>query len=111
LYHIVTRTPGPSSVRQALPWIREAMRQGRYLLHASHFGKRCRERGLNIDDVKNAIEHASRCEPYVGRAPTMDGTNWRVTGPSVDGDTIAVGVEAFEDPQGRAVLLITLFEV
>jgi hypothetical protein len=103
--------PGPVSVRQALPWIRDALKQGRYLLHEPHFGKRCRERGLNIDDVKNAIEHATRCDAYAGRAPTMDGTNWRVTGPSVDGEAVSVGVEAFTDPQGRAVLLITLFEV
>lgn len=103
--------PGPVSARQAIPWVREAVRQGRYLLHEPHFGKRCRERGLNIDDVKHAIEHATSCTPYADRASTQDGTNWRVCGPSIDGPIVAVGVEAFEMAPDRFVLLITLFEV
>jgi hypothetical protein len=80
---------GPVSARQALPWIREAMRQGRYLVHPTHFGKRCRERGLSLNDVKHAVERATGCAPYAGREPTQEGTNWRVTGPSIDGDAIA----------------------
>lgn len=87
------------------------MRQGRYLVHEPHFGKRCRERSLNVDDVRNAIEHARSCTPYAGREPTEGGSNWRVSGPSIDGDLIAVGVEACEVSADRFVLLITLFEV
>lgn len=103
--------PGPGSIRQALPWIRDALAAGRYAVHEPHFGRRCRQRGLSIQDVKNAIKNATRCEPYADRSPTQDGTNWRVTGPNVDGDSIAVGVEAFETQPDRWVLLITLFEV
>lgn len=87
------------------------MLSGRYVLHPTHFGKRCRERGLNVDDVKHAIERAQGCVPYAGRDSAEEGTNWRVTGPSVDGDTIAVGIEAYQVGQDQWALLITLFEV
>lgn len=87
------------------------MRQGRYLVHPLHFGKRCRERGMNIEDVKHAIERAQGCAPYVGRDPTAEGTNWRVSGPSIDSGAIAVGVEAHQIGSDQWVLLITLFEV
>jgi|GEM_PF-3368799 len=102
-----------ATVRQAVPWIKNAMRSRRYFLYEPHFPKRCAERQLNLDDVKNAIENLTKCEPYEGRAPTQGGTNWRVFGPSIDGDEIVVGVEAFEaeNELGQCVLLITLFEV
>jgi hypothetical protein len=103
--------PGPVSPRQALPWIRQALDGGRYFPLEPHFGRRCEERGLGIDDVKHAIKKATRCESYQGRAPSNDGTNWRVLGPSIDGEPIAVGVEAFMGEDGRSALLITLFEV
>lgn len=58
----------------------------------------------------NAIQRATRCEPYTDRQPSNDGSCWRVLGPSIDGSTIAVGVEAFLDGDEWA-LLITVFEV
>jgi hypothetical protein len=100
---------GPSSIRQAVEWVREAVQQGRYLTHEPHFGKRCRERGISLVDAVNAIRNATACATYDGRAPSQDGTNWRVTGPCIEGTPITVGVEAFLDEQGRTVLLITVF--
>lgn len=85
------------------------MRQHRYWVHPVHFGKRARERKLSIEDAKHAIEHATACLPYHGRQVTEGGTNWRVIGPSLDDGSIAIGVEAYEAPNGEAVLIITLF--
>jgi len=85
------------------------MREGRYLTHEPHFGRRCRERTISLADAVNAIRNTTACTTYDGREPSQDGTNWRVTGPCIEGEPITVGVEAFLDEQGQMVLLITVF--
>lgn len=80
-------------------------------MHEPHFSRRCAERALGLHDVKQAIANATSCTPYGGRQPTQAGTNWRIAGPCVDGNLIAVGVEAFEEAPDHFVLLLTLFEI
>lgn len=60
-------------------------------------------------DWKKAIREAISCKPHSGRTPTCGGTNWRVTGPDIDGDELTVAVEAFKDHLGQRTLLITVF--
>jgi len=75
-----------------------------------HFGKRCRERKLGLADVKHALARPSHIESYEGRDASQGGTNWRVTGPSIDGESIRVGVEAYEVRGAQWALIITLFK-
>jgi hypothetical protein len=100
--------PGPGTSAEALAWIQEAVAAGRHLVHAPHFSRRCLERKISLPDWKKAIRDARTCVPYTGRAPTCGGTNWRVTGPDIEGDDLTVGVEAFRDHLGKRALLITV---
>jgi hypothetical protein len=101
--------PGPTTSAEALIWIQEAVAAGRYLVHEPHFSRRCAQRNVSLPDWKKAVREACSCEPYSDRTPTCGGTNWRVTGPDIEGDDLTVGVEAFRDRGGNRALLITVF--
>jgi hypothetical protein len=100
---------GPSDAALALVWIRDAVAAGRYFAQEPHFSKRCRERGVQLDDWKHAIASAPACRPYADRAPTQGGSVWSVVGTDLDGDALTVSVEAFLDHLGQRALLITVF--
>ncbi len=100
--------PGPTNAADALIWIQEAIVAGRYLVHP-HFAKRCSDRNVGHREWKHAISKATSCTTYRDRAPSNDGTQWRVIGPDLDGDDLTLGCEAFEDHLGRRVLLMTVF--
>ena len=90
------------------------MKAKRYIVATSHMAQRTGQRGIGLDDVLNAVEKASACDPY----PAMQehgGTCWRVAGPALDetpkkkATVISVGIEAFEDERGEMVVLVTVF--
>lgn len=100
--------PGPRTPDEALAWAREALAAGRYWT-PPHFEKRMRERRITLADARHAIEHATQCVPYDGRA-RQGGTCWRIHGPTLDEDDdgATVGVEVYRDPLTR-LTLVTLF--
>ena len=98
---------GPTEAAEALRWIQEAVAHGRFITHP-HIQERFVERRISLWELKQAVRAATSCAPYQ-RKPTAGGTNWRVTGKTRDGETLAVGAEAFVDHLGRRALLITVF--
>ena len=105
--------PGPGTPEEALRWIQDALREGRYT-PGKHFGERLLERAIDMLDVFHAVENASSIAPYVPESgPQHDGTPWRIVGPPPDdeGDPIGVGVEAYLDKKRRRVYLTTVFKV
>jgi hypothetical protein len=104
LHHV----SGPTTPAEALTWIQEAVAGGRYLVLEPHFSRRCQQRGVTLPDWKRAIRLARACVQYGGRVATCGGTNWRVTGPDIEGDDLTIGVEAFRDQVGKRALLITV---
>jgi len=99
---------GPRTESEALLWIQDALASGRYV-PSVHIRDRLRERDINMDDVFNAIDSATGCQPYDRNPPEHQGTCWRVTGPTVDGESVAIGVEAFLDKKRRRCMLCTVF--
>ena len=77
-----------------------------------HFQDRMKERGILFPDALNALKKARSCTPYlsIGGA-AHGGTEWRVTGPSLDDDEptdIVIGVEAGTNEQSRYMWLVTV---
>lgn len=109
LYQYPSGVTGPKDKAEALRWIQQAVRDGKHEV-TYHFDERCRERGLGLFDAEQAIEQGRSCEAYVGM-PEHYGTCWRIRGPSIDGDEIVVGVEAFTrgKKNTRVCILVTLF--
>jgi hypothetical protein len=103
--------PGPRTKEEALRWIQEAVQAGRYILSRHFRGERLLERGLSMDDFFAAIERATEVVPYDRREPVNGGTCWRVFGPSLSGDALAVGVEAFFDRKRRRIVVCTIFVI
>ena len=108
MYQIDTRMPGPATEQDALTWIQDALRNGRYI-YTAHFWVRCDDRDISILDVKRAVERAYSCETYKNGKPMNGGTCWRVTGPDFAGDATSIGVEAFTDHLGKRAVLCTVF--
>ena len=102
----------PQNPPAALKWAQEALLAGRFTLKG-HFTDRLRERGFIVEDARNAILRAIRCESYTGM-PEHGGTCWRITGPALTGrgeqvTKIEIGVETTVDDQGQTVIVVTLF--
>jgi hypothetical protein len=62
-----------------------------------HARKRMAERNVRYADIRTALVNARSCRP-------ADGTNWRATGPDVDGDDLDV-VVALED----GLIVVTIY--
>src|SRR5450759_3715790 len=88
--------PGPKTPQDALVWAKDAMAAGRYIPDP-HFEKRCRQRHYSIFDAKRIAATARVCAPYPEATILAGGTAWRLTGMDSDGDSAALGVEAFLD--------------
>jgi hypothetical protein len=102
--------PGPRTEDEALKWIQESVRAGRYL-PAVHFNERLLERKFDMADVFKAIESPTSIAPYSKGSCDHGGTCWRVFGLDVDaGRRVAVGVEAFLDKHKRRVCICTVFD-
>jgi hypothetical protein len=102
----------PQNAPAALKWSREALLAGRFTLKG-HFSDRLRERGFILEDARNAILKAIRCEAYPGM-PELGGSCWRITGPALAGrgersTKIEIGVETTVDERGQALIMVTLF--
>lgn len=65
-------------------------------------------RKLDMEDVFQVVATAAACRAYE-RVADHDGTCWRVTGPTVDGELVAIGVEAYLDKKRRRCILCTIF--
>ena len=104
--------PGPRNADEALTWIQEAVRAGRYV-PSVHFYDRMAERRIDILDVFHAIDAATAGVEYVrGGGPRNGGTCWRVTGTDLDEtQEVAVGVEAFLDKKRRRCVFCTVFKL
>jgi uncharacterized protein DUF4258 len=100
---------GPKNAHEALSWIKEAVREGRYI-RTKHFFERMTERVVTLADVAAALRRASRCETY-SQLPRHGGSCWRVHGQDLDGRRLAVGVEAFLDEERRWTILCTVMEL
>ena len=100
---------GPRSPAEALGWIKEALREGRYA-RTKHLLDRMSDRGVSLLDVTTAIRRAARAEPYA-EPPLHGGTCWRVHGQDLDGRRLAVGVEAYLSEDGRWAILCTVIEL
>lgn len=103
--------PGPTQHDEALRWVREAVQAGRTVLSRHFRLDRLEQRGLTMDDLHYAIEQATGIEPYERRSPVNGGTCWRVLGPSLDAEELAIGVETFLDKKRRRVVICTIFVV
>jgi hypothetical protein len=98
---------GPKSPTEAMRWIKEALRAGRFHM-TRHFVERCAERRVTLADALEAAKLAQSCEPY-GADARQGGSCWRLQGRLAAGRRLALGVEAFTDTDGRAAMLITIF--
>lgn len=88
-------------------WIQEAVASGRYT-PSVHMRERLMERKLDMEDVFHVVDTAAACRSY-DRVADHAGTCWRVTGPTVDGEMVAIGVEAYLDKKRRRCILCTIF--
>lgn len=77
---------------------------------SAHFTEQRYERGLDLLDGKNAIEHATGCSPYATGAPRHGGSCWRIYGPGIDVERIVVACEAYKDGLGEQCILITIVD-
>jgi Domain of unknown function (DUF4258) len=95
---------------EALDRIKEAVRSGRYFIHP-HCRRRMGSRAFDLYDVKHALSHARRAEPYVDsdRAPPAGTTLWRVFGVDREGDELRLGVDLTIDHLGNAIVVTTAF--
>src|SRR5438105_3064543 len=98
---------GPKTPGEALSWIKEAVREGRYL-RTKHLFDRMIDRAVTLLDVAAAVARAARAEPHPD-PPRHGGTCWRVHGQDLDGRKLAVGVEAYLAADGRWAVLCTVF--
>ena len=96
---------GPKNPTEALAWIKESVREGRYS-RTKHLLARMDLRRVTLVDVVAAIQRATRAEPYAGPS-RHGGTCWRVFGQDLDGRKLAVGVEAYLDDDERWTILCT----
>jgi hypothetical protein len=69
---------------------------GKYWVR-KHCEDRYRDRRISQRDVRNAIASASHCAAYEDGTPETGGTCWRIEGPTLDEEDLAVGVEAYLD--------------
>jgi hypothetical protein len=100
---------GPKTPTEALAWIKEAVRQGRYF-RTKHLFDRMTDRAVSLPDVLDAIRRGARAEPFSG-PPRHGGTCWRVHGQDSDGRKLAVGVEAYLDESQRWTVLCTVISL
>lgn len=96
----------PSGPAEALAWIKEAVREGRYS-RTRHLFERMTDRAVSLVDVLTAIQRGARAEPF-SDPPRHGGTCWRVHGKDLDGRKLAVGVEAYVDEDERWTILCTV---
>lgn len=67
------------------------------------------QRRITIYDIEHAIRNATSIEPYAGTRDTKETSSWRLRGPSVDADAIAVGVQVTRSDRGQFVVILTVF--
>ena len=66
-----------------------------------HVLDRLKQRNLSMDDLRHAVAHPRKVEPYAD-LPQNGGTCWRLFGRDVDSETeVGVGFEAYLDKRGR----------
>jgi hypothetical protein len=100
---------GPKTAGEALSWIKEAVREGRYL-RTKHLFDRMVDRAVLLVDVLAAISRGARAEPYA-EPPRHGGSCWRVHGQDLEGRRLSVGVEAYLDEDQRWSILCTVMEL
>ena len=100
---------GPKHHAAALPWIKEAIREGRYS-RTKHLFDRMTDRTVSLVDILCAIRSCSRAEPH-GDPPRHDGTCWRLHGKDLDGRHLAIGIEAYLDEGSRWAVLCTVIKM
>lgn len=101
--------PGPKTADEALPWIQDAMANGRWILDP-HFQKQAKARNYSVHDAKRVVATATACVPHPDGPKLAGGTPWRVTGTDLDGASSKVGVEAYKDHLGKHVILVTIMD-
>src|SRR5689334_17106291 len=96
--------PGPRTPSEALLWAQQAMRTGRYF-PSVHFRRRLELRHVTMADVRNAIAQAAAAVPH--DCPSQhQGTCWRILGEDLEGDPLAVAVEAYLDVATREKVIL-----
>lgn len=102
------KSASPGNPVDARKWIQEAIRTECYTA-TNHVRDRLRERGLSMDDLRHAVAHPRKVEPY-SRMPQHGGTCWRLYGRDLDDEQeVGVGFEAYMDERGRWAVLCTIF--
>jgi len=99
------------SPAEALAAIRQAFANGRYTI-GHHAAARMRTRRVSYVDIKRAVELAGRAETYDDpqrSKPPPHTSCWRVFGPDLEGDELAVAVDLTQDHLGYWVLVVTVF--
>ena len=100
----------PENPVDARKWVQEAIRNDCYTT-TKHVLDRLKQRNLSMDDLRHAVAHPRKVEPYAD-LPQNGGTCWRLFGRDVDSETeVGVGFEAYLDKRGRWAVLCTIFTV
>ena len=94
----------------ALAHIKQAVRQGRYLVH-QHAEGRMRQRRVTVMDIRQAVAVAKAAAAYFDpdRVLPVGTTSWRLDSKDLDGDPLMVGVDLSVDHLGGFVVVVTVF--